>query len=153
MALSQIPLVVIGLIFVVLGLGIRLALSLIFYRHAYGYDAVSRRWARMVAFFYVIGIFFVVLGISLRIIGFLNLGMDLSQISLIISGLVCVLIGLGIRLAIVLIVNRRRPVSYGGCDGYGKLDRSLKIAFWISIGALLIGVCQLILGYITYIFK
>jgi hypothetical protein len=52
-----------------------------------------------------------------------------------------------------LIVHRRRPISYGGYDGRQKLDRSLKIAFWISIAALLIGVGQLILGYITLIFK
>lgn len=51
MALSQISLVVIGLIFVVLGLGIRLALRLIFYRRAYHYDAASRRWAHMSRFF------------------------------------------------------------------------------------------------------
>ncbi len=105
-----------------------------------------------VAFFYVIGIIFVVVGIGLLIIGVLNFGMDLSQISLIISGLVFVLIGLAIRLSIILIVHRRQ-VSYGGYRVYEKLDRNLKIAFWISIALLLIGVCQLIFGYIPYIFR
>jgi hypothetical protein len=153
MDLSQISLIVIGLIFVLLGLSIRLALLVRFYRHVYAYNAFSQGWARIAAFFSVLGIIFVVIGISLRIIAILNLGMDLSQISLIISGLIFVLIGLGIRLAILLIVHRRRPVFYGGYEGQEKLYRSLKIAFWISIAVLLVGVGQLILGYITFVFK
>jgi hypothetical protein len=56
-------------------------------------------------------------------------------------------------LAILLIVHRRGAVSYGGYGSYERLDRSLRIAFWISIAALLIGVVQLILGYLAFVFK
>jgi hypothetical protein len=47
MALSQISLIVSGLIFVLLGLCIRLALRLLSYRHVYAYDAAARRWTRL----------------------------------------------------------------------------------------------------------
>jgi predicted RND superfamily exporter protein len=77
--------------------------------------------------------------------------MDLSQISLIVIGLIFVLLGLGIRLAILLIAQQRQPVFYGNHNGSEKLDRILKITVWITSAALLIGVGLLILGFLTFI--